>query len=365
MNGCPVKFNNNITQPIIPPEQFYTAERKLITIHTEDRDVCKWPNANHFEIELPESIHNVQSVRLSEISLPSHFYNISKQFQNNALVYSTNDGDCSNNLKHIELPDGFYTPEQLANILNELLGEGIHVFYQENMQKFIFFSSQDFCLYFDHQICYKKTCASSKILWCQPSKWGLGYLLGFDKLQYSSKEANDECMPVNVNVLISYHESDEDDDSEDDVGSEEGNPPNYKIIVSPKFPKLDGEHAIYMELDKFNSYDELIPHPSKSNNMYLNSYGGNVNAAFAKIQITETPNQTCCKPILCNRTHKLLETIYDPPIEKIQKLKFKFRYHNGMLVDFQDCPFTFSIEINSLRNDIKKNYKVGCNNVFC
>ena len=353
MNCSPVKFNNNISQPIIPPEQLYTAERKLITIHTEDRDVCKWPNANHFEIELPESIQNVQSVRLSEISLPSHFYNISKQFQNNALVYSTNDLDCSNNLKHIEVPDGFYTPEQLADILDALM-DNISVFYQENIQKFIFYSSENFCLYFDHQICYKKTCESSKTLWCQPSKWGLGYLLGFDKLQYSSTEENDECMPVNINILIRYHEG---DDAVDDA--------NYKIIVSPKFPKLDGEHAIYMELEKFNSYDELIPHPSKSNNMYLNSYGGNVNAAFAKIQVTGRPGTSGANPFFSNRTHKLLETIYDPPIEKIQKLKFKFRYHNGMLVDFQDCPFTFSIEINSLRNDMKKNYKIGCNTMFC
>lgn len=357
MNGCPVKFNNNITQPIIPPEQFYTAERKLITIHTEDRDVCKWPNANHFEIELPVSIHNVQSVRLSEISLPSHFYNISKQFQNNALVYSTTAVDCSNHLKHIELPDGFYTPEQLANILDALLD--INVKYDYILQRFIFYSENSFCLNFDHQICYKNTCEQNKTAWCQPSKWGLGYLLGFDKIQYTSEtnSPTSTCIPEGIKNFMTSDVT--------NAGIDYTNINTKEIIVSPKFPKLDGEHAIYMELDKFNSYDELIPHPSKSNNMYLNSYGGNVNAAFAKIQITETPNQTCCKPILCNRTHKLLETIYDPPVEKIQKLKFKFRYHNGMLVDFQDCPFTFSIEINSLRNDIKKNYKIGCNNVFC
>ena len=108
MSAMPIHFNVQNNQPLIPRQQYYTLDRKLVTIHSEDRDVCKWPNANHFEVELPESIQNVQSLRLAETAMPSHFYNISKQFQNNALVYTTNDG--SDNL--IELPDGFYTPHQ-------------------------------------------------------------------------------------------------------------------------------------------------------------------------------------------------------------------------------------------------------------
>lgn len=358
MNCSPVKFNNNISHPIIPPEQQYTIERKLVTIHSEDRDVCKWPNSNHFEIQLPETIQNIQSVRLSEITLPSHFYNISRQFQNNALVYSNN---ATGDLQHVELPDGFYSPPQLANVLNQLL-DGVSVFYDHVIQRFVFYSTQsEFSLNFDHQICYKKTCDTNKSAWCQSTKWGLGYLLGFDKTSYTSETSSSStsCIPEGVKHFIENDVKIDDDADYSKITN------TQNVIVSPKFPKLEGELAIYMEVDKYNSYDELIPYPSKTNNMYLNSYGGNVNAAFAKIQITKKPSASGSTPYVSNRTHKLLETIYDPPVEKLQKLKFKFRYHNGMLVDFQDTPFSFSIEINSLRNDMKKNYKIGCNQTFC
>ena len=49
---------------------------------------------------------------------------------------------------------------------------------------------------------------------------------------------------------------------------------------------------------------------------------------------------------------------YDPPIERISKMKFKFRYHDGRLVDFQENDFNFTIEINQLRNEIKRNMNI-------
>ena len=380
----PIHFNVQNNQPLIPRQQYYTLDRKLVTIHSEDRDVCKWPNANHFEVELPESIQNVQSLRLAETAMPSHFYNISKQFQNNALVYTTDDG--SDNL--IELPDGFYTPHQLACVLTSLMPP-ITVKYDPIIQRFIFYNTpaeapaeaadeapaeaadeaRSSSLKFDHQICYKDNCDNSKTAWCQPTKWGLGYYLGFDKKEYKSVSktslTDNNCIPEGIKNLI-----------KSDVASPTitccGDLPPYKsitgnnqFIVSPKFPKLDGEHVIYMELDKYNSYDEIYPHPSKTSNMYLNSYGGKVKSAFAKIPMLNRPTTCGANPFFDSRNDKLLNlSVYDPPIERIQKLKFTFRYHNGMLVDFQDVPFSFSIEFNSLRNDIEKVYNVGVPNLF-
>ena len=34
--------------PLIPREQTFAIDRKLLTVHSEDRDVNKWPNSNHF-----------------------------------------------------------------------------------------------------------------------------------------------------------------------------------------------------------------------------------------------------------------------------------------------------------------------------
>ena len=44
-----------------------------------------------------------------------------------------------------------------------------------------------------------------------------------------------------------------------------------------------------MELDKYNSYDELCPYPIRTNNIFGASYGGTVNSAFAKIPIVTGP----------------------------------------------------------------------------
>ena len=49
---------------------------------------------------------------------------------------------------------------------------------------------------------------------------------------------------------------------------------------------------------------------------------------------------------------------YHPPIDKIKKAKFKFRYHDGRLVDFKDNNFNFTIAFNQLKDEIARDYVV-------
>ena len=79
-------------------------------------------------------------------------------------------------------------------------------------------------------------------------------------------------------------------------------------------------------------------------------YNGSINNAFAKIPITNntTYSDSGSKGNISNISE------YHPPIDKISKMRFRFRYHNGMLVDFQNLPVTFTIEIAHLRNDFKR-----------
>ena len=51
--------------------------------------------------------------------------------------------------------------------------------------------------------------------------------------------------------------------------------------------------------------------------------------------------------------------IYTPPLENLRKLKFKFRYHNGTLVNFYDQDINFTLEINSIRNEIRNGMTVN------
>ena len=76
------QYNVNNEHQLIRRQNTYVVDRKLVTIHSEDRDIKKWTNANHFEIDLPETLTNVQSMRLVEIELPANQYVFSKATRN-------------------------------------------------------------------------------------------------------------------------------------------------------------------------------------------------------------------------------------------------------------------------------------------
>ena len=67
------QFNTNTSHPIIPSSQEYMYYKKYVSIHSEDRDVLKFPNPSEFEIELPEDLLNVASLRLVSWSFPSNY----------------------------------------------------------------------------------------------------------------------------------------------------------------------------------------------------------------------------------------------------------------------------------------------------
>jgi len=313
MNPVPLAFNTQNNHPLIPREQNYVLSRKLLTVHSEDRDVNKWPTANHFEIILPEAIKNVQSMRLVQSVMPSSFYNISEHLQNNRMDINGNE---------LVVPDGFYSPENLANRISydisiNKLHDNASVVYNSIKQKFIFQGSSMQLNFNTHYVC--KSCPEQHPnVWTQYTKWGLGSYLGFEKTTYTQTQ---------------------------------------DTIEAPYFPKLDGEQVIYMEVDKYNSYDELYPYSESTSSLYNNDFAARVNSAFAKIPLTKSPQPGCVPPesIYDSRNGNLQNVSYfDPPLERVQKLKFKFRYHNGMLVDFQDMPFNFTIEFNCLHNEIEK-----------
>ena len=65
-----------------PRENNFVLERKLVTIHSEDRDIKKWPHSNHFEVPLPDAYQNIHSMRLVDIIIPINYYTFSNDSQN-------------------------------------------------------------------------------------------------------------------------------------------------------------------------------------------------------------------------------------------------------------------------------------------
>ena len=65
---------------------------------------------------------------------------------------------------------------------------------------------------------------------------------------------------------------------------------------------------------------------------------GIVNSAFAKIAIPTTPISQWFD------RDSLPYKFYYPPAEKMRRLKFKIRYHNGEVVNFGIFSYSFVIE---------------------
>ena len=48
----------------------------------------------------------------------------------------------------------------------------------------------------------------------------------------------------------------------------------------------------------------------------------------------------------------------EPPLERIQKLHIRFRYHDGQLVDFNKCNLSLTLELNLMRPEIPRQRRV-------
>ena len=124
-------FMNN-SHDLIKRSQTFALERKCISIHSEDRDTSKYKNSNTFEVTLPETLRNVQSMCLAEISLPTNLYVFSNNYQNTKFKFSLSPSPMIESLsaeynilidfysqdsnKFIaEITSGSYTPQTFAS----------------------------------------------------------------------------------------------------------------------------------------------------------------------------------------------------------------------------------------------------------
>ena len=266
-------------------------------------------------------------------------------------------------------------------------------------------SEGTFTLEADREIIYSfKKCSPNKFMFSQYTKWGLPYYMGFDKKKYYSFDINidndiilsDEGQgiqtlndgnldfprdvsgePINnvfisgMNGLILYT------NSISQFGNNNWIEPSGKgiinfynqaiipsntlynnfnktvsILTSPNNVNLMGEDCIYMELEKYNNINEIYPFSERSNTLYNCDFGSKSDSAFAIIPLTQTPFGT----ELGNRTSFNTNAFFsEPPIKNVNRLEFKFRYHDGRLVDFKNLPFSFVLEFNMLREEQARN----------
>lgn len=149
-------YNVNTSHPLIPSSQEYMFYKKFVSIHSEDRDIINYPNSTEFEIELPEDIVNVSTMKLVQWSFPSNYNTFSAQNNNILFVFKITDpynpgangvSDIltyrifealfytMNDRYDIIIEEGFYNPIQIAtemtNKMNAAVTSKIQAYFTE------------------------------------------------------------------------------------------------------------------------------------------------------------------------------------------------------------------------------------------
>ena len=399
------KFNLQQNHPLIPNSNYYLPEKKYISINSEDRDIIKFPNPASFEIELPQDYLNVQSIKLSSWSFPSNYNVFSVENNNIIMIFRFTDiynprlynyDDILTNaiydalITHIdtdilfEIEIGFYNPIQMANELTNKMNEavsniilrflneneqykialeqfigynGFTVVYNSVSQKLIFGNNSsafmfpnDSKFYLEQTVAKRASCKLSTRELPSFSNWGLPSYLGFTRCPSTSIEAN------NVSEYRFYY------------GDAKTNGDNG-IWITPELPgakvyflraplKINfmGPAYIYMELDSgtnLNCIDETSPYNLSSFTQETNQTNGQVNSCFAKIALPTTP--------IAQFFDNDMEPYkwFDPPAERIRKLKIKFRYHNGVLFDFGLFDYSFMLELTLINPQIPRKINIS------
>ena len=379
--------------PLIPREQTYAIDRKFITVHSEDRDISKWPNANQFELQLPQTYTNVETIALVQYNFPIYYNTFSTESQNTKITFIANitmTGYGETNPITITIGNGFYSPIQLAAEMQNKLNLAVQalqsslstyanfkVFYDEVRQRLLFGNTQDpFTFIYGAPESYvSEPCNSScppgqsqtpqpsaTIRWNQYTNWGLGYNLGFVKYLcgqcgFDTGAANTPAAaPVHTSQSVYYTNT-----TASAIGYEwlkvATGVPGY-VLVPPNPPSLNGDSAMYMEIDRYNYQDEMQPYSERTNNSRHNDYNGTVNAAFAKIPILIKPTKiiSLLEYQYGDEPQDTAEGMvsYFPPLDKLSKFKFKFRYHDGTPVDFGGMNFNFTIALFCYRDEIAR-----------
>lgn len=348
---------------------------RYVSIHSEDRNMLKYPSSSAFSIELPDDILNVKSIRLSEWAFPSNYNTFSKIRKNIQMSFKIKDPYYPKNISAedkdfmyqiyqilystksqeyvIEISEGFYDPIQMAteltNRFNEAVTKRLREYFKSNDEMLDKLKHQE---YNDFIITYNEVkqkiffgnrkdqfTLTNSTLFDEPylnelkynefSNWGLPSHLG---LQMCDEEAE---METDENTPRFYH-------LEGDLGywlPPSGHKDSKVSWIEPKQKiNLMGYSHFYMEIGGINCMDETSPYVLNDFTMSTNSTNGRVRSAFAKIPVPSTPVSQYFDKDASSYM------IFKPIKDRLRKLNIKLRYHNGELVDFGSFQYSFTLE---------------------
>ncbi len=391
-------YNLSYSHPLIPNANEYLFEKKFVSIHSEDRNMVKFPNASEFEIELPQDYINVQSVKLVQWAFPANYDIVSIGQANTTMsfrfknLYNPSEHGVTDPVQNaifvalyahlnedyaVYIQPGFYNPVQIAteltNRFNSIVSEYIlnyitakypdlisqytgysefSIIYDSVAQKLWFGNKSSSFIITNNSIANTSfpalrqlkvdTACSRRGELPDFSKWGLPAFLGFTRCNAESISS--------VPPRLFY----------DDLNSYWLQPDlpgaTVSYLQTPLKINLMGPAFYYMEIEGLNCIDETSPYSISPYTTCTNGTNGVVNSAFAKIPLITTPIAQ-----FFDRDAEPYKW-FNPPAERIRKLKIKIRYHDGNIVDFGNFDYTFMLEFNLMTPQQKR--KMDVTNVF-
>jgi hypothetical protein len=410
--------NVNTSHPLIPSSQEYMIYSKYVSIHSEDRDIINYPSSSEFEIEMPEDIINVSTIKLIQWTLPAN-YNTFSPFNNNtlfsfaikepynpsihgvsdiltyrifeALFYNVNDR------YDLLIEEGFYNPEQVAtemtNKMNFVVTLKIENYFKEKgltdpswietLAEFnaqggytrfvVVYNNVSGRLWFGNRadgfllineagtlenVLSQQLCLNEKKHLPDFSNYGLSGFLGLPRFSIPSQSSTDF---VNIINLVTYNGIIVPRFFYGDIVPGDN---GYWLLP---YPELVGSKVYWVEApNKINLMGEAY--------IYMELAGQNCideTKPYTLNNFTLTTNQTngivnaafAKLPVPSTPISQWFDSgsvpykFYYPPAERIRRLKIKLRYHNGQLVSFGNFNFSFTLEFSIMLPMILRNSK--------
>jgi len=371
--------------PIIKPQNNYVMHKEVISIHGVDKDKSKWPKNNEFEISLPYPLNNVSYIKLKDVNLPNFLHNISDTKQNSkiriqyanpafgtSMDINNHAGDVT---RDIVLPNGYYTPSKLASTLENLLNKTIYnefdfhpfrVKYNEVTNKILIGITEGvFKLLLTHEHEYDSKCIANK-KFNNYVDWGLGSILGFEKQDYTGTSINissaDRYTQLKTGLTLD-HETIAWLIPTDFLTNNLAGRTTVSYLESSHAVNTSKYDTLYIELDKHNYISEIQPYSDNTSSSFNNDLVFKNNSAFAKLSLIK--NNLLHGSVVANQFFHILSFTqneitnnshnYNPPIKSLNKLKFKFRHHDGTMAEFDKASPSLTLEIGCLLDEPLRN----------
>jgi hypothetical protein len=416
-------MNNNTiistNHPLIPNNSEYIRYRKIVSIHSEDRNIEKFPQASFFEIELPEDMVNVEMVKLVSWCFPSNYNVFSIANKNLEFTFKF---DSMSPPKPVPPPsDPEYAFLYALNEVHTLLTTPPHNDheYVTTIQSGSYSPSQ-FVIELENRMNEIVTAYAVELL----TRAGLSALIpdylgglgnyfggynGFhvafnvvsNKVWFGNNNAsftitnNSQYLNKNLVTEACIHKILPDFSNwglPSNIGFTKKNQKS-RVAIAPKDYRFyytnfkivsslggDGDW-IYPDPVYNNVPIEYIQCPNKINLMgpshfYMDIVGLNNMDETSPYNLSPFTRQTNITNGRVNIAFAKVAVsglplsmfydinaeqnykLYDPPADRIRRLQIQIRYHNGLLVDFETFNYTFCLEFTLFDPRISTKYKM-------